>query len=86
MQENSVIKLEENYQETYEGFDPNDPQSYIAFSLYQDAFIHQSISIAQKVQDQFRKRVNRRDRGVKQQPLMVTKMATMPSVLVELAF
>ena len=46
----------------------------------------QSVSFAQKVQDQFRTRVNRKDRGVKQQPLMVTKMAVMPSVLIELGF
>ena len=86
MQENSVILLEEDYKETYEGFDPEKPESYIAFTLYQSAFINQSISFAQKVQDQFRERVNRRDRGVKQQPLMVTKMAIMPAVLVELGF
>ena len=86
MQENSVILLEENYEEKYEGFDPNKPESYIAFTLYQSAFINQSISFAQKVQDQFRDRVSRRDRGVKQQPLMVTKIAVMPAVLVELGY
>lgn len=86
MQENSVIYLEENYEEKYEGFDPNNPSSYIAFSVYQGAFMLQSVSFAQKVQDQFRERVSRKDRGVKQQPLMVTKMAVMPSVLIELGF
>src|SRR5690606_9985298 len=67
-------------------FDPNKPESYIALSLYQSAFMQQSISFAQKVQDQFRERVQRKDRGVKQQPLMVTKMAVMPAVLIELGF
>lgn len=86
MRENSVIFLEENYEEKYEGFDPNNPASYMAFSVTQNAFILQSVNFAQKVQDQFRQRVNRRDRGVKQQPLMVTKMAVMPSVLIELGF
>lgn len=86
IQENSVIYLEENYEEKYEGFDPNNPTSYIAFSVYQGAFMLQSVSFAQKVQDQFRTRVGRKDRGVKQQPLMVTKMAVMPSVLIELGF
>lgn len=86
MQENSVILLEENYEEKYEGFDPNKTESYIAFTLYQSAFINQSISFAQKVQDQFRDRVSRRDRGVKQQPLMVTKIAVMPAVLIELGY
>lgn len=86
IQENSVIYLEENYEAKYEGFDPNKPESYIAFSVYQSAFMLQSVSFAQKVQDQFRQRVQRRDRGVKQQPLMVTKMAVMPAVLIELGF
>lgn len=84
--ENAVITLEEGYKEKYEGFDPNDPASYIIFNLYQSAYINQSVDFAQKVQDQFRERVSRRDRGVKQQPLMVTKMAAMPAVLVELGF
>jgi len=86
IQENSVIYLEENYEEKYEGFDPNNPSSYIAFSVYQSAFMLQSVSFAQKVQDQVRERVHRKDRGVKQQPLMVTKMAVMPAVLIELGF
>lgn len=84
--ENSVITLEENYEEKYQGFDPNKPESYIALTLYQNAFMQQSISFAQKVQNQFRERVQRKDRGVKQQPLMVTKMAVMPAVLIELGF
>lgn len=86
LRENSVIYLEENYEEKYEGFDPQKMESYIALAQYQDAFKLQSVSFAQKVQDQFRERVSRRDRGVKQQPLMVTKMAVMPAVLVELGF
>ncbi len=86
MRENSVIYLEENFEEKYEGFNPNDPASYIIFTLYQNTFMNQSVSFAQKVQNQFRDRVQRKDRGVKQQPLMVTKMATMPSALIELGF
>ncbi len=85
-QENSVIFLEEDYEERYQGFDPSKPESYIALTLYQNAFMQQSISFAQKVQHQFRERVKRKDRGVKQQPLMVTKMAVMPAVLIELGF
>lgn len=86
LRENSVILLEENYEEKYEGFDPNNPSSYMAFTLVQSQFLNQSVSFAIKVQDQFKKRVGRKDRGVKQQPLMVTKMAVMPAVLIELGF
>jgi N-acetylmuramoyl-L-alanine amidase len=86
MRENSVIMLEENYMEKYEGFDPSKPETYIALSLYQNVFIDQSITMAQKVQDQFRDRVKRKDRGVKQQPLWVTSQTIMPSILIELGF
>lgn len=86
IKENSVIFLEDNYEENYGGFDPSKPETYIALTMYQNAFLHQSISFAQKVQDQFRERVNRRDRGVKQQPLYVTSRTAMPAVLIELGF
>lgn len=84
--ENSVIFLEDNYEENYDGFDPNSPESIIAFSLSQTTYLDQSILIAQKIQEQFRERVNRTDRGVKQTPLWVTRATNMPSVLVELGF
>jgi N-acetylmuramoyl-L-alanine amidase len=84
--ENSVIYLEDNYEENYDGFDPNSPESIIAFSLSQTTYLDQSILIAQKIQEQFRERVKRTDRGVKQTPLWVTRATNMPSVLVELGF
>lgn len=86
IQENSAILLEENYEEKYQGFDPNDPQSMIALTLYQDVYLDQSVRFAKRVQDQFSQRVNRRNRGVKQQPLYVTSRTAMPAVLVELGF
>ncbi len=85
-QENSVILLEDNYEETYEGFDPNKPETYIMLTMQQNAYFEQSISLAQKVQNQFRNRVHRKDRGVKQQPLYVTSRTTMPAILIELGF
>lgn len=84
--ENSVIFLEDNYEENYEGFDPSRPETYIALTLYQNHFQYQSISLAQKIQDEFSGNAKRKDRGVKQQPLWVTSRAAMPAVLVELGF
>ena len=84
--ENSVIYLEDNYSENYDGFEPNSPESIIALTLSQTTFLDQSIMMAQKIQDQFKNRVNRKDRGVKQTPLWVTSRTSMPSVLVELGF
>ena len=84
--ENSVIYLEDNYKENYDGFDPNTPESYIIFSLTQNVYLDQSIQIANNVQKQFTERVKRKNRGVKQAPFWVTSRVNMPSVLIELGF
>ena len=86
IRENSSILLEDNYKERYENFDPQSPESYIAMSLQQSAFINQSLDFASKVQDQFRERIGRFDRGVKQEPFLVLHQTTMPSVLIETGF
>jgi len=84
--ENAVILMDENYKERYEGFDPKSPESYILFSLTQSAYQESSISFAQKVEDQFKNRVGRFSRGVKQAGFVVLWRTTMPSVLVEVGF
>ena len=84
--ENSVILLEADYKTTYEGFDPNSPESYIMFELVQDEYLEQSAMLASAVQDQFRERVNRIDRSVKQAGFLVLRQITMPGILVEAGF
>lgn len=84
--ENSVILLEENNEEKYEGFDPNDPSSYILFSLYQHAYLENSLTLAEKIEKQFKERVGRYSRGVKQAGFVVLYETSMPSVLVETGF
>ncbi len=84
--ENSVILLEENYEENYQGFDPNSPESYILFSLTQNAFQERSIALASKVESQFKNRVGRKSRGVKQSSLYLLWSTGMPSVLIETGF
>ncbi len=84
--ENAAILLEDNYQERYENFDPNSPESYIALTIMQSAFQQQSVSFAEMVQAQFRDRVGRKDRGVKMAPFLVLHQTTMPSVLIETGF
>ncbi len=85
MRENSVI-LQEDNQDVYEGFDPSKPESYIMLTMFQYAFIQQSVELAQNVQNAFRDDVGRKDRGVRQQPLYVTSRTAMPSILIELGF
>lgn len=84
--ENSVILMDENYEERYEGFDPNSPESYILFSLTQSAYQESSLLFAQKIEDQFKTRVGRLSRGVKQAGFVVLWRTTMPSVLIETGF
>lgn len=86
MQENASIYREENYQTRYEGFDPNDPDTYIALALRQSVFLNQSLELGSLIQDQFKSRVGRKDRGVRQAGYYVISFTHMPSVLVELGF
>tara|TARA_Y100000739_G_scaffold205949_1_gene193528 strand:- start:4847 stop:5932 length:1086 start_codon:yes stop_codon:yes gene_type:complete len=86
IRENSVMYLEDNFKEKYDGFDPKSPESYIVFSLMQNTYLEQSISFAQQVDRQFVERVNRKSRGVKQAPFYVISRTDMPSVLIELGF
>ena len=71
--ENSVITLENDYEEKYEGFDPNSSESYIIFELMQDM-------------NMFRNTAKRVDKGVHQAGFLVLRATSMPSVLIELGY
>ncbi|PCJ80170.1 MAG: hypothetical protein COA49_09305 [Bacteroidetes bacterium] len=86
MMENASIYKEDNYEEDYAGFDPNDPDTYIALSLRQNVFLDNSLQLGSMIQSQFRDRVGRKDRGVRQAGYYVISFTSMPSVLVELGF
>jgi N-acetylmuramoyl-L-alanine amidase len=86
MKENEVILLEDDYSTKYEGFDPKSPESYIMFALMQNIFHEQSTGLASNIQDQFRDRAGRVDRGVRQAGFWVLYMTTMPSVLIETGY
>jgi N-acetylmuramoyl-L-alanine amidase len=84
--ENSVIFLEEDYEVTYNGFDPNSPESYIGLALMQEEFLDQSILLADYVQKKFTYDLKRNNRGVKQDVFLVLRETVMPSVLIETGF
>ncbi len=86
MRENASIYLEDDYEKTYAGFDPKNPDTYIALSLRENVFLDHSLLLAKNVQDQFRVKVGRKDRGVKQAGYYVISFTNMPSILVELGF
>ena len=84
--ENSVIMLEDNYQSTYQGFDPTDPQSSIIFSLVQNAHLGSSLTFADYVAKAMGSSPIRGSRGVSQDPFWVLWRTAMPAVLIEVGF
>ena len=85
--ENSVIMLEDNYETKYQGFNPNDPQSYIIFSLMQNAHLSQSLAFAEDVEQGLRQQGPiKYSRGISQDPFWVLWRTAMPAVLIEVGF
>ena len=84
--ENAAIFYEDDYATQYEGFNPNSDEDYIVLSMFQSSSINQSINLSSKVQNQFKERVGRNDRGVKQAGFWVLYKTTMPGILIELGF
>lgn len=84
--ENSVILLEDNFKDTYRGFDPNKPESLIGLTILQEENLNNSIILANEIQNNFTHTLKRNSRGIKQQPLWVLDAVYMPSVLIELGF
>ncbi len=84
--ENSAIFLESNYKEKYAQYDVNSPESIIGLTLMQEEYLEQSIYLAGLIQDNFREKLHRHDRSVKQAGFIVLHQTVMPSVLVETGF
>ncbi len=84
--ENSAIFYEEDYEKNYDGFDPNSPEAAIGLTLAQEEYLDQSILLASLVQDNFTKKLKRKDRGVHQAGFVVLHQTVMPSILVETGF
>ncbi len=85
IQENGLLMTQEGKEEILKSFKKNRDNKYGSL-LYKDLYLEQSVSFAAKVQDQFKNRVSRVDRGVKHQSLYVIRAVSMPSVLIELGF
>ena len=84
--ENSVILLEEDYNAKYQGFDPNDEESYIFMQLMQNAHLEQSLLLASIISEKLKGGPIKADRGIWQNPFYVLWKTAMPAVLVEIGF
>jgi len=84
--ENAAILKEENYDDMYDGFDPNRDEDYITLNLFQNAYLESSLLLASLVQDQFRERAKLKDRGVWQAGFWVLYKTAMPGILIETGF
>lgn len=84
--ENESINMENNKEDNYGGFDPDKPESYIMFSLYQNANLTNSMILAESIEKEFEVYNKRQSRGVKQAGFLVLWKTTMPAVLVETGF
>ena len=84
--ENSVIFYEDDYENTYDAFDPNNPESVIGLTLMQEEYLDQSIIAASYIQNSFVNSLKRKNRDVKQAGFAVLRYTYMPSVLVETGF
>lgn len=84
--ENSVILIEKDYKQHYEGFDPSSSESYIMFEFLQDKNMAQSVELAKMVQKRTCAAATRPNKGVKQAGFLVLRETSMPSCLIELGF
>lgn len=84
--ENSAMLKESNYENNYDGFNPNSPEAAILFSLYSSAYLNNSILLADKVQKNLVNNTHMLNRGVKQAGFWVLYKVAMPSILIEMGF
>jgi N-acetylmuramoyl-L-alanine amidase len=84
--ENASILLEQNYEQNYEGYDPNSSEGHIMFSMYQNNYLDKSIALAANLESHFSALNLSKSRGVKQAGFAVLRRASMPAVLVEAGF
>ena len=86
--ENADILLEKGYKDNsdYQGFDPNSPESYVMFAMYQNAYLDKSLNFAGYIQEQYKSAIKTINRGVKQAEIFVLYKTAMPAVLTEVGF
>ncbi|MDB5019491.1 MAG: N-acetylmuramoyl-L-alanine amidase [Pedobacter sp.] len=86
IRENADIKKEKNYKQNYDGYDPNDPETFIILSLFKNKFRTKSMELAKFIQSNYAALNDRFSRGVKEQGILILQRCGMPAVLTEIGF
>ncbi len=86
IRENADIKKEKNYKQNYNGYDPNDPETFIILSLFKNKYRTKSTDLARLIQSNYSKWSDRLNRGVKEQGILILQRCGMPAVLTEIGF
>jgi N-acetylmuramoyl-L-alanine amidase len=86
IRENADIRKEKNYKENYDGYDPNDPETFIILSLFKNKYRTKSTDLARLIQSNYAKGSDRLNRGVKEQGILILQRCGMPAVLTEIGF
>ncbi len=84
--ENSVVFLEDGYEENYPGFNPENPQTVIALFDVQQDYLNKSIMAAKFIHDRVEFDLKRKVRNIKQAGFLVLHQTNVPSVLLETGF
>lgn len=86
IRENEDIKMEKNYKQNYNGYDPNDPETFIILSLFKNLFRDKSLKLAKLIQENYTNDDGRVNRGVKEQGILILQRCGLPAVLTEIGF
>ncbi|RFZ84708.1 N-acetylmuramoyl-L-alanine amidase [Mucilaginibacter terrenus] len=86
LRENADLYDDKDYKDQYNGYDPNDPESFIILEAFKNRFRKQSIHFANLINSEFVDTDGRRSEGVREQVLFVLDHTAMPSVLVETGY
>lgn len=84
--ENASILLEDNYEQKYEGYDPNSDEGHIFMNMFQFAYLDESILFGQQLLTSISEETSLKPRTVKQAGFVVLRQSAMPSSLLEIGF
>jgi N-acetylmuramoyl-L-alanine amidase len=86
LRENASIYIEKDYKKNYQGYNENNPTSFIILNAFMQKYRKQSILFGEILNKRFINNDDRKSRGVKEQGVLVLAHSGMPAVLVETGY